>query len=181
MCHNLSLLYLLQCLTPPRPRVANKNLQTFLQEDTITCNSFVSVLSYNCEHLVSSVSIQSFLSQSFQCESCFTEVAVFSGFFKISAKLFPMPQVGVAIATGLPLSNSGFDETLNLPSALMSSEAVEAVAATDALDEGPFSPPFTPDFASLPFLPLFGCGTNRRDAQVRKPGQKLICTLSRVG
>lgn len=79
-------------------------------------------------------------------------------FFRTSANDLPIPQAGVEMATGDPLSDSGFDETLDLSSALMSSETVVAVA--EAFDGGP---PVTAEafFDSFP-LALCDCTRTRK-------------------
>lgn len=69
-------------------------------------------------------------------------------FFKISAKVFPPPQDGATGVTAGWLSmDSGFDETLDLSSALESSVSV---VDFDSLDEGPCPPVDGGSFSSFP-------------------------------
>ena len=72
-------------------------------------------------------------------------------FFKISAKVLPPPQDGATgVMAGWLSMDSGFDETLDLSSALESSVRV---VDFDSFDEGPFPPVDGGSFNAFPSDP----------------------------
>ena len=98
----------------------------------------------------SSVGLSSFFSSAV-VDAAAGAAAACCFFFKMSAKVFPPPQDGATGVTAGWLSmDSGFDETLDLSSALESSVSV---VDFDTLDEGPCPPVDGGSFSAFPSGP----------------------------